>query len=262
MGQISRTTNPTGLREIHKRFFVVRERNAASSERVFWLERFDYEAAEVDASVKISCIAHAGNTEEYFDLGTVSDFIKSPFSIQSLAADKPLRFRFIFNRPDESLLIGYTDGIRALDEAGQLGSSLVDIEPTDLRGITWKLTLPECESAGEKPNVLVERSLFPTAQSAVNHPWFGVLVMPEVMRQIALRIAQNPDALEDSASWISPWADFIAALSIDAPNVDMEEDDNTAQSDWADSVVEKFCLKGIFRHHLALAMAEMNGEQK
>lgn len=260
MGQITRTTNPTGLREIDRKHFVVRVKDDGPDGRIFWLDRFDHAAAKLHPSVHLGCVAHAGNTEEYFDLGSVADFNDAPLSLRSLATDKPLKFRFIFNNPGESLLIGYTDGVRALDEAGKLGSSLVDIEPTSLHGIAWKLTLPEGTGAGEKPNVLVEKSLFPTAVSAVNHPWFGVLVMPEVMRQIAMSIAENPSALDDSESWVAPWADFISALGVEPP-AEFEEDDTPAQLAWADEVVGRFSAKGIFRHHMTKALAELDGEQ-
>lgn len=260
MGQITRTTNPTGLKQIDKKHFVVRVKDDGQGGRVFWLDQFDHAAANLDPAVQLGCVAHAGSTEEYFDLGSVSIFNKAPLSLRGLATDKPLKFRFIFNNPDDSLLIGYTDGVRALDEAGKLGSSLVDIEPTNLRGIAWKLVLPEGTGVGEKPNVLVEKSLFPTAISAVNHPWFGVLVMPEVMRQIAMSIAENPSALDDSESWIAPWANFIAALGVEPP-IELEEDDTPAQLAWADEVVGKFAAKGIFRHHMSKAFAEVDGEQ-
>lgn len=260
MGQITRTTNPTNLKQIDKKNFTVRVKDDGPAGRVFWIDHFDYSAAKLDAAIQMSCIAHAGNTEESFDLGSVSDFNKAPLSLRALATDKPLKFRFIFNKPGESLLVGYTDGVRALDEAGKLGSSLVDIEPTSLHGTAWKLVLPEGTGAGEKPNVLVEKSLFPTAVSAAGHPWFGVLVMPEVMRQIAMSIAENPSALDDSESWVAPWADFIAALDMD-PSLDFEDDDTIAQIAWANEIVNKFAAKGIFRHHMSNALAEMDGEQ-
>ena len=260
MGQITRTTNPTGLKQIDKKHFVVRVKEDDRGGRVFWLDQFDHAAANLDPSVKLGCVAHAGSTEEYFELGTVSAFNKAPLSLRGLATDKPLKFRFIFNKPGESMLIGYTDGVRALDEAGKLGSSLVDIEPSSLHGIAWKLTLPEGTGTGEKPNVQVEKSLFPTAASAANHPWFGVLVMPEVMRQIAVSIAKNPSALEDSESWIAPWADFIAALGVEPP-AEFGEDDTLAQLAWVEAVVDRFAAKGIFRHHMGKALAEMDGGQ-
>lgn len=260
MGQITRTTNPTRLRQIDKKLFVVRVRNESSDGRVFWLDSFDYEAANLDPSVLLGCIVHAGSTEEYFELGPLSDFKKTPTSIRDIATDKPLKFRFIFNRPGESLLIGYTDSVRALDEAGNLGSSLVDIEPTDLHGIAWKLILPEGKGSGDKPNVLVERSLFPTATSAVNQPWFGTLVMPEVMRQVAIAIAKDPSALEDPETWIAAWSDFITTLGANLP-IEFDEEDILAQEAWADDVVRRFATKGMFKHHMAEALAEMEGEQ-
>jgi hypothetical protein len=259
MGQITRTTNPTGLRQIDRKHFVVRVRDDGPEGRVFWLDGFDHAAAKLDPAVQLGCIAHAGSTEEYFDLGPVSAFSKDHFSLRGIATDKPLKFRFIFNAPGESLLVGYTDGVRALDEAGKLGNSLVDIESVSLQGIAWRLILPEGTGAGEKPIVLVEKTLFPVPVSAANHPWFGVLVMPEVMRQIAMAITENPSALEDSESWIAPWADFIAALGVEPP-VNFEGDDDAARSDWANDVVGKFAAKGIFKHHMAKALIDMEGE--
>lgn len=258
MGQITRTTNPTGLRQVDKRFFVVRVIDDAQYGRHFWLERFDYAAAGLDAEIQFACIAHAGSTEEYVEFGTVSEITQQRHSIRALATDKPLRFRFIFFKKGESQLVAYTDGVRALDEAGNLGSSLVDIEPTSLRGIAWKLDLPTGLDGGDKPNVLVERELFPTAISAATHPWFGVLVMPEVMRQIAMAIADEPDSLDDQTSWMSPWADFIKALEVDAPVI---SDDDEWKTAWAELVVEKFAAKGVFRHHMAKTQVEMSGDQ-
>lgn len=260
MGQITRTTNPTRLKQIDKKNFVVRVRSDLAGDRVFWLESFDYRVTKLDPSVQLGCIAHAGSTEEYFDLGPLSDLKKTPSSIRSLATDRPLKFRFIFNRPGDSLLIGYADGVRALDEVGNLGSSLVDIEPADLDGVAWRLELPMGTGTGEKPNVLVEKSLFPSAASAANHLWFGVLVMPEVMRQVAMEIANAPSALDDAESWIAPWADFITALGINPPD-EFNDEDITGQQAWANEVVRKFAAKGIFKHYMVKASAEMEGGQ-
>jgi hypothetical protein len=38
--------------------------------------------------------------------------------------------------------------------------------------------------------------------------------------------------------------------------------DDDARLDWAASVVQKFAAKGVFKHHLAQAQAEMIGDQK
>jgi hypothetical protein len=259
VGQITRTTNPTSLRQIDRVHFVVRVRDDGPEGRVFWIEKFDHSAANLDPVIQLACIAHAGSTEEYVELGTVSGITQDRHSIRGLATDKPLRFRFIFYKAGESQLVAYTDGVRAKAEAGNLGSSLVDIEPTSLGGIVWKLVMPQGLGTGEKPNVLVEKELFPTPLSAANHPWFGVLVMPEVMRQVAMAIAENPDGLEDQESWLYRWAEFIKTLGVDAP---VATEDEEATADWADRLVENFSGRGTFRHHFAQAQAEMTGDQR
>jgi|GEM_PF-1275207 hypothetical protein len=254
MGQMTRTTNPTGLKEIDRKNFVVRvNENGSTRARVFWLESFDYREAGLEPHVEVACIAHAGTTEAYFELGAVSNFAQGPHSIHELAGDKPLRFRFIFSLPEQSLLVAYADGIRARDEAGELAASLVDIEPADLDGIAWKLELPDGDSGGEKPNVLVERALFPSASVAANNSWFAVLVMPEVMRQIARRVSENPDGLEDPESWLYPWGEFLSGLGAELPSVDVQDDD-FARNEWIESVVRKFAQKAVLRTHMDAVM--------
>lgn len=259
MGQITRITNPTGLRQIDKQHFVVRVSDVGPDGRAFWIEKFDFVAAKLEPEVQMACIAHAGTTEEYVELGAVCRVSPDRHGIRTLASDRPLKFRFIFYRKGKSLLVAYTDGVRARDEAGALGSSLVDIEPTTLEGIAWKLVLPEGVGAGEKPNVLVEKELFPTAISAANHPWFGVLVMPEVMRQIAMAIAEQPDALDNSESWVCPWGEFLTLIGVEAPP---DVDDEAAKVDWADRVLQRFASKGIFKQHFVLVQTEMSGGQQ
>jgi hypothetical protein len=261
VGQISRTTNPTGLKRLDKKNFVVRIHSDLGG-RSFWVERFDHVACGLSSALKMACVAHAGNTEEYFQLGTAGSFQRQPMGIRDLAADRPLKFRFVFNEPGNPLLVAYADGIRATDESGQLGGSLVDIEPADLGGIAWKLFLPTgLQEVGAKPNVMVERSLFPTAQAAAHSPWFGILVMPEVMRQIASAIAVKPGTLEDGESWPSAWAEFFSKLGVDELPLDAEGDEE-AQLNWVESVVAAFGAKGILQHHMERAISEMDGDTK
>lgn len=220
------------------------------------VERIDYVAAAIEPGTQVACIARAGSTEEYVELGPVESASVKPVGIAHLAADSPLRFRFVFFRQGEPRLVAYCDGVRAEDEAGRLGASLVDIEPADLGGPAWKLVLPGADAGVEKANLLVERSIFPTAQSAARHPWFGVLVIPEVMRQVASAAAREPDALEDSGSWLSQWGEFLSKLDVDPPVSDM---DDIAMGAWVDEVVQRFTANSGYRSSLALARAEMEG---
>jgi hypothetical protein len=79
------------------------------------------------------------------------------------------------------------------------------------------------------------------------------------MRQIAMAIAKTPSALDDAETWIAPWKDFITAMGVNPPS-DTTGDDISDQQDWAEEVVKKFAAKGIFKHHMAKALTEMEGE--
>ncbi|MEA5669658.1 hypothetical protein VA603_19170 [Stenotrophomonas sp. MH1] len=254
MKQISRRTNPTDLKQLDRKHFTLRVADEVGVGRSFWIERFDHKAAGVPAMARMSCIAGAGSTEQYFELGDASAFQRKPMFINELARDKPLRFRFVFNLPGDVRLLGYVDGVQPVDEAGNLGGSLVDIHPMDLDGPLWLLALPSADDPDDKPCLMVERSIFPTAQSAVAHPWFVALVMPEVMRQIAVAISENGGALEDDGSWMGKWKEYFNALGVS------EVPDEDALGDWAVSVAKRFAGSGPLRLQFERLAAEMQGE--
>ena len=127
MPQISRTTNPTGLKKLDAKLFGVRVQNT-SSERSFWLEKFDVAMSGLPTGLQLSCIAHCGNTEEFFKLGTVDKPDLSVKPLRNLATNKPLKFRFVVHALGDPKLVAFADGVRAADDAGLLGGSLVDID--------------------------------------------------------------------------------------------------------------------------------------
>lgn len=257
MKQISRRTNPTNLNEVDRRHFILRMSGDGSSERSFWLERFDFKAAGIPAEALINCVATAGSSEQYFALGTASNFSRTAKTIGELVRDKPVRFRFVFHMPGEKRLIGFADGLRSLDESGNLGGSLVDIFPTELNGPVWELEIPAANAeVSAKPCILVERSIFPTAPVAVNHHWFVALVMPEVMRRVALRIAEYPGSLNDDDTWTGTWKAYIDQLGVGDPP---EEDDDRIE-EWAASVVRKFTSTGQLKFQIDRLVSEMQGE--
>lgn len=263
MAQMSRTSNPTDLLNIDKRHVTVRV-HGTSSDLEFSVERIDFQSAKLPSDALVSCVAHAGNAEEYFQLGRASGVNTSRHRISGLDNDHPLRFRFLFTTPGEPKLIGFTDGVRAVNETGDLGPSLVDIEPKDLNGPAWRLLLPDAAAGeGEKPNILVERTIFPTAYAAASCPWFSGLVMPEVMRQIATAISRNGDALDDEGSWMHPWKLFLDNLQIPPPpqDTDPESDEAGELSAWAESVVERFCKGHSVRASLDFMEASIQGEE-
>jgi len=257
MKQISRRTNPTGLNEVDRRHFSLRLNDDGKSDRTFWLERFDFNAAGIPPGALINCVATAGASEQYFALGSASNFSRTARVIGEVVRNKPVRFRFVFHMPGEKKLIGFADGVRPIDESGNLGGSLVDIFPTELHGPVWELDLPVSNAeVSAKPCIFVERSIFPTATVAVKHHWFVGLVMPEVMRRIALRIAENAGALENDDTWTGTWKSYIDQLGVGAPPDD--EDDRV--DEWAATVVRKFASSGQLRLQIDQLIGEMQGE--
>lgn len=257
MKQISRRTNPTGLNEIDRRHFSLRISDDGKSDRTFWLERFDFTAAGIAPEVLINCIATSGSSEQYFALGAVSNFSRTARPINELVRNKPVRFRFVFHMPGEKRLIGFADGVRPIDESGNLGGSLVDIFPTDLNGPVWELDLPPTSAdASAKPCILVERSIFPVALAAVNHHWFVSLVMPEVMRKVAMRIGEHSGSLDDDDTWTGTWKAYIDQLDVGPP----PEDEDDLVEEWAASVVRRFATTGHLRLQIDRLISEMHGD--
>jgi hypothetical protein len=258
MRKISRTTNPTGQRQLDAALFSVRAPLDAEGRRNFWLERFDFAHSGLKPGLKLACIAHAGSTEEYFELGTVDVPDHSTRPLLELATDRPLKFRFLVYEPGNPLLVGFADNVRPLDEAGELGNSLVDIQPADLHGCAWKLDLPSTSAGDDKPVLLVDRELFPTATAAARDPWVAVLVMPEVMRQIAKILVKDPGSLNDENSWTSSWAAFFEAEGISPPADDFDEDGRTR---WIDEVIETFCAKPLIKAKFSSVSKELGGDK-
>lgn len=258
MPKISKTTNPTGLKELHAKTFTVRLLTPPNGPRSFWLERFSEESIALPRDTEISCVAHAGNAEEFFRLGTIETPDHSAQLIRELPADRPLKFRFMFSGPTNPKLLAFADNIRAADESGNMGDSLIDIEPADLDGPAWKLELPSATPSDDRPVLLVERQLFPTASAAAADVWIGVLVMPEVMRQVCRVVSENFSGLDDKDTWIGGWLEFFESLGVAIP---AEDADETIKTAWIEDVVVAFCARTVMRSHMKRAEQELSGDK-
>ena len=256
MPQISRTTNPTGLKKLDAKLFCVRVQTS-NNLRSFWLEKFEHVASGLPAGLRLSCVAHCGNTEEFFQLGTVDKPDLSARPLHKLATNKPLKFRFLIHAQGDPKLAAFADGVRAADDAGVLGGSLVDIELADLKGSGWRLVIQPLIVGEDKPVLLVEKSLFTSVQAAANNPLIAVLVMPEVLRQIATAISKDSACLGDSAIWASSWSQYLLGLSGQEPP---DVDDDEEQKDWVESVVDGFCAKPALRAQMLHTANYLNGD--
>lgn len=262
MAQISRTSNPTDLLNVDRRHVLIRI-HGTGTELEFAVESFDYDAAGIPQDAVVACVAHAGNAEEYFQLGYAGAVDDTRHAIAGLDNGHPLRFRLLFTASGDPKLIGFTDGVRPANESGELGPSLVDIEPADLGGPAWKLTLPDSVTGDSKPNILVERQIFPTAYAAARSPWFAGLVMPEVMRQVALTIGAHHESLQDENSWMYPWSLFLDNLRAPPPP-ENAEDTNAEPNElatWADEVAGLFARSSSMKHVLDFMVSNMQGTE-
>lgn len=123
------------------------------------------------------------------------------------------------------------DATDETDEGGTSGSvQLLPFQPHDLEQLTWLL-----DTTGDRPVVLVNRKL-PDWKAFVQNPEFRALVLPDVLRQIALWTVLEQDvedATPDDAVW--PWKKFLELLGHSPVGV---EDDKA--EDWAAEVAHTF----------------------
>lgn len=248
MPAISRTSNPTGVLPVDSNALSLRVMKGArpGDPKTFFLERFSPEKAGLLPSLTVSCIATAGQTSQYFEMGTVASVDLSPKSLTELATDAALRFRVIFCEYD-SRIVAAIDNVRALDDS-QLSQSLISIEPGELNGPLWKLEMSDVVSES-LPVIHVEQKLFASAKAAAANEQFVSYVLPEALRQIATKVATEWDDLDREGSWLGRWADFLEGIH----PADLDDAENDGRTAWADQCVELFCRRG----HMAMALASV-----
>lgn len=257
MPSINRTTNPTGVIRVDSGAISLRVIKGVrpGDPKSFFIERFSAQRAGLLGSLRIGCLATAGQTSQYADLGSVASPDVTPKQLNELANDSALRFRVIFFEPLDAKIVAAADNIKALDDS-ELSQSLVSIQPGELSGPLWKLELSE-SSSENLPVVHVEEQLYPSAKVAAMNPQFVSFVLPEVLRQIATRVALEWDDIDREGSWLGRWSEFLENLN---PNsiVELEEE---KRLDWADECVELFCKRGHMIAALNVVLSEARGEK-
>jgi hypothetical protein len=257
MPTISRTNNPTKVEKIEKGAISIRVAKpvGTTAAKMFYVEHFDRNRIALSPAVKVACVATAGQTAQYFELGTVGELNSSALSLTELATDAAIRFRIIFYDSDFSRIKASADNIRAVDDDGS-SPSLVSIEPVPLGGPLWNLELADVTSE-VAPVLLVEERLFGTAKAAIGNSSFLSFVLPEVMRKIATVVSENTDRLEDEGSWLAPWRKFFLSINPSAPD---EFSDNDDHSVWINQCVKAFCRRGQMSASLEAVLNEADGE--
>jgi hypothetical protein len=234
MARLSAKSNPTGLREID-RSRVTLSLSEAGGVRAFVLERLDLKGTGIDEALKIVVVARAGNFNARFEMGTAGSYVREAQPLEGLDLSHPLRFRILLHEVNSPKLVGSVENLRARDESQS--ESLIPMESAQLAERLWRLVITE-----DGPVLQFNSVVFPSAAGAENFLPFSALVLPEALRQVMQKIAEDPACLEDDDSPWRPWAAWLDAIGATRPpSVDDDEG-----SVWCDDVVDRFCTRCRF----------------
>jgi hypothetical protein len=257
MPTISRTSNPTKVSAIQKGAISIRVAKmlGIDAARTFFVEHFERSQISFPPTTKVACIATAGQTAQYFELGSVEQLDTKAMALSELATDASIRFRVVFYDVESSRILAAADNIRTVDEDSS-SPSLVSIQPFPLDGPLWKLEVPD-SGADDHPVLLVEEKLFSSAKAAVAHPMFVSFVLPEVVRSIAARVADEETEPSDEGSWLAPWVRFFSSINA---NSLADLSDFTDKEKWVDECVKAFCRRGQMALSIEVVLTEVTGE--
>lgn len=248
MARLSARSNPTGLIEIDRNRVSISV-SEIGGKRSFQLERLNLEGKALPNALKVVVIARAGNTSVRHEMGTVSNLIRDCRSIDGLDRSQPLRFRVLMHEEGSPKLAGSIENLRARDDAQS--ESLLPMEPADLGERLWRLVIHE-----DGPVLQFNSQVFPSAAGAENYIPFGAFVLPEALRQVMEKLADDPGCLEDVDSpWFS-WAGWLDKIGAEKPAF---EDEDDAKALWCNQVVDRFCERFKFAGSLQAELLRGTG---
>ena len=235
MARLSARSNPTGLKEID-RSRVALSLSEVGGRRAFVLERLDLKNTGIGNALKVVVVARAGNSSARFEMGTTGSYAHGPQQLEGLDFSHPLRFRVLLHESNSPKLVGSVENLRARDESQS--ESLLPMEPAHLDERVWRLLITE-----DGPVLQFNSAVFPSAAGAENFLPFSALVLPEALRQVLQKIAEDPACLDDEDSPWRPWASWLDAIGVSRPPKTDEDGDT---SGWRDEVVDRFCSRCRF----------------
>lgn len=251
MGQLSARSNPTGLKEINRNLVSISVTEVAGR-RSFMLDRLDLKETGLAEDLQVVVVARAGNTNVRYGMGTVAGLVHDGKSLDGLDRSQPLRFRVLLHEKDNPKLRASLENLRPRDDSQS--ESLLPMEPADLGERLWKLVLNE-----NGPVLQFNSMVFPSAAGAENYVPFGVLVLPEALRQVMEWIAKQPGCLDDEDDPWSAWAGWLDAIGAERPPAD--EDDESIKADWCNRVVDRFCGRFGFASRLHAELLKGTGNE-
>lgn len=145
----------------------------------------------------------------------------------------------------EGKILAAADSIVATSEGSLSGRDpLLAFRPALLGHRLWRLDT----SDGAWPVVLVNQAIGDWHQFA-REPYFQALVLPEVLRQIALWVVENLEDADEPDTPAGAWRRFFKSLGSDPLEEAPPDGDDRAgwAQDWADDVTDRFCRRHRFR---------------
>lgn len=230
MGRLSARSNPTGLKEIDRGRVTISVSEIAGR-RSFILDRLDLKGTELAGDLLVFVVAKAGNTNVRYEMGTLSSLLHESKSLDGLDRSQPLRFRVLLHEAGNPKLSASIENLRARDDSQS--ESLLPMEPADLGERLWKLVIEE-----DGPILQFNSMVFPSAAGAESNIAFGALVLPEALRLVMERIADEPGCLEDEGDPWGFWAKWLDSIGAERPSADADE---MAKTEWCNRVVDRFC---------------------
>lgn len=241
MPSLSTLTNPTGLIEIDRQRIAI-ALDDRPGHLAFSLNRLDLEGLGLAPPLEVVVVARRGKAQKRMVLGNALDWSRALHDIRDLGVEGILRFRLLLVRPGNAQLVAAAESLRPQGDGtaeGFIGMEIAD----DLREVPWEICVLEQEG---RAVVRINRAAYPSVAEAGASPWFGALVLPEAVRQLARWFAENP-AVADQREWDG----FKAWLALHGMDDDLPEDDGDRDA-WCRSVVQAFCTRWGFASQLRI----------
>jgi hypothetical protein len=242
MGRLSTRSNPTSLQEIEKQrielvVLIINEL------KYFSLQKLDLSGMGLSPTHRVVCVARAGKTSQRFEMGTVAKLRQENIPLEDIDSSEALRFRILVHEEGEPLLLASAENLRPRDE--NESESLLPMEPADLGQLLWKLDFNT-----EGPVLKFNSAVFPNAGGVENYLPFAALVLPEAVRTIMRKIADQPDTLDDENDPLSLWGGWLDSFGLERPN-GLDDDERL---EWCDRVIEVFCNRHSFGARLTVEL--------
>jgi hypothetical protein len=242
MPRLSALSNPTGLIDIERnRITIVLDESGGR--QAFSLARLDLSGLEIHPAVSVVVIVKRGNSEERVSLGEISNWNKGFVVLNEISEEGTWLFRVLLAQPEGMLLVAAAENIRP-DGQGD-STSFIALEPAELGQRPWEIQIIENDG---RAILRFNKEIFHSSGEAEADKFFTVLVLPEVVRQLAEWLAREPARLSEPT-----WEAFKAWLLLHGITDEPSEDSEEEQADWCKRVTAAFCDRFKFATQLSEA---------